>query len=50
MSAEKSEKSKIFIGPADGVRLPALDMVHKVTAGRSGGSLTVGEWGLPPAG
>jgi quercetin dioxygenase-like cupin family protein len=50
VSAEKSEKSKIFIGPADGVRLPALDMVHKVTAGRSGGSLTVEEWGLPPGG
>ena len=25
-----------------------MDYVHKITAGRSGGSLTVEEWGLPP--
>jgi quercetin dioxygenase-like cupin family protein len=43
-----TEKSKIFISPEDGVSLPTLDMVHKVTAQSSGGSLTVEEWGLPP--
>jgi quercetin dioxygenase-like cupin family protein len=43
-----AEKNDIFVGPADGVRLPALDMVHKVTAEVSGGSLTIEEWGLPP--
>lgn len=42
------EKNKIFIGPDEGVSLPALDIVHKVTAERSGGSLMVIEWGLPP--
>jgi quercetin dioxygenase-like cupin family protein len=42
------EKDKIFIGPEDGVFLPVLDMVHKVTAERFGGALTVIEWGLPP--
>ena len=42
------EKNKIFIGPDDGVILPILDMVHKVTAERFGGALTVIEWGLPP--
>ena len=41
------EKRKIFIGPADGVSLPTLDMVHKVTAELSNGVLTVEEWGLP---
>ncbi len=41
-------KHKIFVGPNEGVPLPALDMVHKVTAELSGGSLTVEEWGLPP--
>lgn len=44
------DKSKILIGPDEGVRLLALDMVHKVTAKLSGGSLTVEEWGLPPGG
>jgi len=44
------EKRKIFIGPADGVSLPTLDMVHKVTAELSGGAFTVEEWGLPPGG
>ena len=43
-----TEKSKIFIRPGDGMRLPTLDMVHKVTAEKSGGSLTIEEWGLPP--
>jgi hypothetical protein len=31
-----------------GTHLPVLDIVHKVTAEHSGGSLTVEEWGLPP--
>jgi quercetin dioxygenase-like cupin family protein len=44
------EKRKIFIGPVDGVSLPTLDMVHKVTAELSGGAFTVEEWGLPPGG
>ena len=44
------EKRKIFIGPADGVSLPTLDMVHKVTVELSGGAFTVEEWGLPPGG
>jgi quercetin dioxygenase-like cupin family protein len=39
---------KIFTGPDDGDYLPVLDMVHKVTAESSGGSLTIEEWGLPP--
>jgi quercetin dioxygenase-like cupin family protein len=42
------EKNKIFIGPDDGVILPILDIVPKVTAERFGGALTVIEWGLPP--
>jgi quercetin dioxygenase-like cupin family protein len=43
-----TEKYMIFIAPEDGTHLPVLDMVHKVTAEHSGGSLTVEEWGLPP--
>ena len=43
-----TEKRKIFVGPADGVSLPTLDMVHKVTAELSGGAFTIEEWGLPP--
>ena len=42
------EKSKIFIGPDEGAHLPVLDIVHKITAEDSGGSLTIEEWGLPP--
>ena len=42
------EKSKIFIGPGEGAHLPVLDIVHKITAEDSGGSLTIEEWGLPP--
>jgi quercetin dioxygenase-like cupin family protein len=45
-AAHKSKK--IFIGPDDGDYLPVLDIVHKVTAESSGGSLTIEEWGLPP--
>ena len=37
-----------LVGPGEGARLPVLDIVHKVTAEDSGGSLTVEEWGLPP--
>ena len=43
-----AEKKRIFTGPDNGARLPALDMVHKVTSESSGGSLTVEEWSLPP--
>ena len=42
------EKDEIFVGPGEGAHLPILDMVHKITAQASGGSLTVEEWGLPP--
>ena len=38
-----AEEKRIFTGPDDGVRLPTLDMVHKVTSDSSGGSLTVEE-------
>ena len=41
------EKSKSLIGPDDGDHLPLLDIVHKVTAEKSGGSLTIEERGLP---
>jgi quercetin dioxygenase-like cupin family protein len=44
------EKRKNFIGSTDGVSLPTLDIVHKVTAELSGGGLTVEEWSLPPGG
>src|SRR3712207_9391992 len=46
--ASQESKKKILIGPDDGSHLPVLDIVHKITADRSGGSLTVEEWGLPP--
>jgi quercetin dioxygenase-like cupin family protein len=42
------ENKKIFIAPGEGAHLPVLDIVHKITADRSSGSLTVEEWGLPP--
>ena len=42
------EKSEILIGPDEGACLPVLDIVHKVTAEASGGSLKIEEWGLPP--
>ena len=47
--ATQEDKKKIFTAPSEGVHLPVLDIVHKVTADRSGGSLTVEEWGLPLA-
>ena len=37
------ENEKIFVGPGEGAHLPVLDMAHKITADRSGGSLTVEE-------
>ena len=40
-------ENKILIAPGEGAHLPVLDMVHKITADGSGGSLTVEEWGLP---
>jgi len=42
------DQEKVLVGPDEGARLPALDIVHKVTARDSGGSLVVDEWGLPP--
>ena len=42
------DNKKIFIAPGEGAHLPVLDIIHKITADRSGGSLTVEEWGLPP--
>jgi quercetin dioxygenase-like cupin family protein len=39
---------KILVGPDDGARLRCLDIMHKITAEASGGSLTIEEWGLPP--
>ena len=44
------EKNKLYIGPDEGVILPVLDMVHKVTAESFGGTLSILEWGLPPGG
>jgi quercetin dioxygenase-like cupin family protein len=41
-------ENDILIGPEEGAYLPVLDIVHKVTAGASGGSLKIEEWGLPP--
>jgi quercetin dioxygenase-like cupin family protein len=42
------EESEIIVGPDEGAYLPVLDIVHKVTAEASGGSLKIEEWGLPP--
>jgi quercetin dioxygenase-like cupin family protein len=44
----QEDQKQIFTAPGEGAHLPVLDIVHKVTAERSGGSLTVEEWGLPP--
>ena len=46
--ASQENENKIFTAPGEGVHLPVLAIVHKVTADRSGGSLTVEEWALPP--
>jgi len=42
------EEDEILIRPKEGAYLPVLDIVHKVTAGASGGSVKIEEWGLPP--
>jgi quercetin dioxygenase-like cupin family protein len=42
------EENEILIGPNQGAYLPDLDILHKVTADASGGSLKVEEWGLAP--
>jgi quercetin dioxygenase-like cupin family protein len=39
--------NKVLIGPGEGMSLPILDVVHKVTAETSGGSLVIDTWGLP---
>src|ERR687897_342521 len=44
------EEDEILIRPEEGAYLPVLDIVHKVTAGASGGSVKIEEWGLPPGG
>lgn len=41
------EKSEIFVGPDEGAYLPVLNIVHKISAGASGGSLKIEEWSLP---
>jgi hypothetical protein len=46
--AAQEDQKKIFTAPGEDAYLHVLDIVHKVTADRSGGSLTVEEWGLPP--
>ena len=42
------ENHKIFIGPDEGMYLPVLDIVHKVSSESIGGALSIVEWGLPP--
>jgi quercetin dioxygenase-like cupin family protein len=42
------DSKRILIGPDEGAHLPVLDIVHKVTAESSGGTLSILEWGLPP--
>ena len=42
-----SKEGKTFVSPEEGAHLPVLDIVHKISAESSGGSLTVEEWGLP---
>jgi quercetin dioxygenase-like cupin family protein len=41
------EENGVLIGPDEGAYLPVLDIMHKVTAEASGGSLKIEEWGLP---
>jgi quercetin dioxygenase-like cupin family protein len=43
-----TKEDKTFVGPDEGAYLPVLDIVHKVTAEASSGSLTIEEWDLPP--
>lgn len=42
------EENEILIRSEEGAYLPVLDIMHKVTAGASGGSVKIEEWGLPP--
>jgi quercetin dioxygenase-like cupin family protein len=42
------EENEILFGPDQGAYLPVLDIMHKVTAGASGGSVKIEEWSLPP--
>ncbi len=42
------KERRVLVGPGEGSRLPILDIVHKVTAGDSGGSLVIDEWVLHP--
>jgi quercetin dioxygenase-like cupin family protein len=42
------EENEVLIGQDEGVYLPVLDILHKVTADASGGSLKIEEWGLDP--
>jgi quercetin dioxygenase-like cupin family protein len=42
------DNKEIYVGPEEGVRLPVLDVVHKVPSESLGGVATVVEWGLPP--
>ena len=40
----------VLIEHYQGIRLPVLDITHKVTGAASGGRLLIDEWGLPPGG
>ena len=42
------KERRVLVGPGEGSRLPILDIVHKVTAGDSCGSLVIDEWVLHP--
>jgi quercetin dioxygenase-like cupin family protein len=42
------ENQKILFGPDEGLYLPVLDIVHKISAESFGGALSIVEWGLPP--
>ena len=45
-----SERNQVLIAPDEGAYLPVLDITHKVTARKSGGSIVIDEWGLPSGG
>jgi hypothetical protein len=42
-----AKQRKVSVSPDQGVHFLVLDRVHKITTDRSGGSLTIEEWGLP---
>ena len=42
------KRKRVLVGAGEGAHLPALGIVHKVTAGDSGGSVVIDEWVLPP--